>query len=205
MAGKRIDGESSFTMNGYDIDTAATLKTPFTSLETVTASYKYAGYPTNFQTSASLAVNRMRGNVNANFNKRDDNLSGKFEVTSTFRQMRNLVLTFDHSGSLSQFENSASIDLNGKSYTGSSRFSVQGNQIQGNAELRLPYQYRLGTHPQGNPQELEELRRTELEGRCSVRLHLIQVSIINCAENWTFHFNTILLIIFTLFPVTTNS
>ena len=143
MAGKRIDGESSFTMNGYDIDTAATLKTPFTSLETVTASYKYAGYPTNFQTSASLAVNRMRGNVNANFNKRDDNLSGKFEVTSTFRQMRNLVLTFDHSGFLSQFENSASIDLNGKSYTGSSRFSVQGNQIQGNAELRLPDQYRL--------------------------------------------------------------
>ena len=164
LAGQRIDAESSFTLNGYNVDTAATLKTPFKILETLTASYKYAGYPTNFQTEASLDVNRMRGSINANFNKRDDNLSGKFELNTPFREVRSLVLIFDHSGSLTQFENSGSIDFNGKSYTGSSRFSMQGNQITGNAELRLPDEYRLEFNHKGSLKNWKNSVELNLKG-----------------------------------------
>ncbi len=143
LAGQRIDGENKFSLDGYNVAASGTLKTPFRALDTLTANYNYAGYPSNFQTTAMLGVNRHRGNLKANFNKRDDNLSGKLELTTTFQSLGSFVAMFDHSGSLSQFENSGSVDINGQSYTGSSRFSIQRSQIQGSAVLRIPEEYKI--------------------------------------------------------------
>ena len=163
--GRNMNGETKFKLSGSTLEASAMLLTPFQGYERFSVEISHHGPPTNFQCEHTIEAFGHRITISDQFRKSPSELTGLFKLTSTFREMQSFIVSFNHKGSLSNFQNRGFIDVNGDKYVGSSEFRLSGDMIRGSASILIPEEYSLTFTHNGQMSDFNNDLKIKFNGR----------------------------------------
>ena len=136
LMGQRVTGHTEFSLDGYNMRIQANMVTPFETMQTMTMTITHDGEINNFETSVRVEVNNEVFTSNAAF-QNGDRITGRFGMVAPWF-FDSLNVNFEHSGSITDFNNNANIEYNGHRTSSVNEFSLSGTNMHALFKILIP-------------------------------------------------------------------
>lgn len=148
--GQRLRGNSRFALDDRGFRGEVNANTPFQDYRNLALVFNHNGDPTNFNSKYELTYDNEKITLVADYSYNYRGITGRFELTTPYRQLTTLSLNFEHNGDVTDFRNTGTVGYNDRQYSGESTFSMGDNRINGVAKVRLAEEYTVEfTHTGG--------------------------------------------------------
>ncbi len=139
--------DAEMTLVNRDFSYHTNIKTPFNNLRILHISANHRGPLSNFQNDLSIVYNKNKISANSQFKMNMDKIIANAEITTPFTDIRSATINFDHLGSLINFHNSGSMNINGHIISGESSFTM--NPLSMSATILTPAEYTMAINHNG--------------------------------------------------------
>ena len=142
MNDKRFSSENEFSFGRGAVKVVMHVTTPYTGYDVMHLEINHSGGLANLRTAVSLAYPQGTITANCQLTVAGSDISGTIDVTTPYAQARKLNIEFNHSAKRwSNFENAASVTLNGRKLAAESDFKWVGNTLHGKVIANVPREY----------------------------------------------------------------
>ena len=142
IPGRVMSANSEFSLDGDNVAGQATVRIP----DEYGMSFSHQGPLTSFANEASIRTPRKTYNGNTEIRMSDNGVSGSARV----QLPKEYGIDFNHEGSLTNFNNKATVTYGVKKYSANSEFLMKGKKAEGRIVLRIPDMYSIKFNHQGN-------------------------------------------------------
>lgn len=150
MNDKRFSSENEFTLGRGAVKVVMHVTTPYTGYDVMHLEITHSGGKANLRTAVSLAYPTGTITANCHLAIADKDISGTIDVTTPYAKARKLSIKFSHSAKRwSNFENAASVTLNGQKFAALSYFKWVGNTLRGKVVANVPLEYSIKMNHRG--------------------------------------------------------
>ncbi len=134
-------GKSSFKKSGTRVEGAASVNVP----EEYGFKFTHMGGLKEFANSGEVKVDRAVYSGSSEFRLDNSGVEGR----ASARVPQEYAVSFKHQGPVTRFNNEAAVKIPGREFSGNTEFTLTGNNVAGQATIRLPEEYGLSFSHQG--------------------------------------------------------
>ncbi len=169
----RITASTNFKKTISNLEGSLTVTTPFHEFHIFEVTFNHNGRPTNFRQKVTMNFNGQRGSI-TNIFKNTQSILGNFELKTPFKQMRSVVINFNHGGPITNFKNDAFFQINRAKYSGSMEFNIEESNIIVAAKVQIPEEYGVTFNHQGSSTDWSNDLTIMFDGRTMTGMSLMK-------------------------------
>jgi len=160
-----VSGQSEFKLSGESLYLKSTIQTSFSGLKPISLEIHHSGSIDQFEDSVIVSYGNKEIKSSFEFNRDGNRLTAEVELATPFSQVKALTAKFNHNGkSWHNFENSGSMKLNNKRYTGQSEFRWFGKIFKLYAETKVPTEYSFKVNHKGTSTDFSNNMKIQIPG-----------------------------------------